>query len=89
MRTAHTFADLAGQRFGRLTVIRTYQKIVNQIEGRRVTLCDCLCDCQREHTARAQALKSGGIESCGCLRDDLLAEKRAAKMSLRTADASL
>lgn len=62
-----TFQSLDGQKFGRLTVIRTYQRVLNAITAVRVRLCDCSCDCGKTHTTRAATLINGSTRSCGCL----------------------
>lgn len=53
--------SLAGERFGRLTVISQ--------DGKRGTrrLWLCLCDCGSETRVTTSNLKSGSVSSCGCL----------------------
>lgn len=55
--------DLAGKRFGRLLA----QAITSQY-GRRAWLC--LCDCGSATVATTSHLRSGAIQSCGCLRNE-------------------
>lgn len=63
------FIDLTGQRFGRLTVIqRAENKGV-------ITRWLCECDCGNEKVIRAQDLKEGKTQSCGCLRSELVSER--------------
>lgn len=57
---------LAGQRFGRLVVLKDSGKRKNH--GRVVW--DCLCDCGNLKEVRGEGLKSGGTRSCGCLRKE-------------------
>lgn len=66
-RRRKTPPDLAGQRFGRLTALeRLDQKHGNSYLWR------CRCDCGRETLVPAYALRSGGIRSCGCARQEAL-----------------
>ncbi len=53
--------NLAGQRFGKLTVLDTAENI-----GKR-TAWRCLCDCGREIAVKTSCLRSGHTTSCGCL----------------------
>ena len=58
------FQDLAGQKFGKLTVI----KYLGQVKsGQSKWLCQCDCPEQNLHEAIGSHLKSGNIKSCGCL----------------------
>ena len=65
-------AQLAGQRFGRLTVIEDlgsrvwYQRTAN--------FWRCVCDCGNEKEYHSGMLTSGKVVSCGCLRDQRLIE---------------
>lgn len=58
----NTKHNLVNFRFGKLIVLseaeRLKQKNVRWL---------CKCDCGKETTVRAQALKSGEIKSCGCM----------------------
>jgi hypothetical protein len=56
--------SLAGQVFGRLTVIEQY----GSRQGRVNWLCRC--DCGTLHEAVSHALTSGHTKSCGCLKDE-------------------
>lgn len=60
-----TLGDLSGQRFGRLVVL---SELEPDRYGRRWL---CRCDCGNETSASANALHSGIVKSCGCLRDDI------------------
>ena len=55
-------ADITGHRFGRLTVLGYAGK-----NRQNKSLWKCICDCGNETIARADALKSGDKQSCGCL----------------------
>ena len=54
---------LEGQRFGKLTVIEE----VGRNKHKQV-LWKCLCDCGNERIAITASLRSGTVQSCGCLR---------------------
>jgi len=56
------FVDLAGQRFGHLTVIKR--------EGtrNRMALWHCKCDCGKDTLVLSGSLRSGASKSCGCSR---------------------
>lgn len=57
--------NLQGLRFGRLTVIGLNGSRRGS-SGRLETLC--VCDCGKEHVTTAGNLKSGSVQSCGCLQ---------------------
>lgn len=59
----------SGVRFGRLKVIeRTDQK------QHACNMYRCTCDCGKDVLVRSDRLRSGEVQSCGCLHDDLLRE---------------
>lgn len=58
-----SFADLSGQRFGKLTAIRP---IKERRHGNVVW--ECRCDCGNTTYVTASNLNSGTTRSCGCLR---------------------
>lgn len=53
--------DLAGRRFGRLTVVGRSGSIGKHPSWK------CVCDCGGECTVRGDHLRSGATRSCGCL----------------------
>lgn len=57
----------AGQRFGRLVVM-----YINGRDDHRNILWLCKCDCGNEISIPASSLKNININSCGCLRDQLM-----------------
>jgi hypothetical protein len=57
--------DLTGQVFGRLTVLKQAEHGGNRVRW------VCLCECGRCVTVRADVLKLGTSNSCGCLRRSL------------------
>ena len=58
--------DLAGKRFGRLTVLRQAESQVSE-NGSRSTMWECLCDCGKETVVSGAHLQNGHTKSCGCL----------------------
>lgn len=58
-----TRLELAGQKFGKLTVIKISH---TDIHSRKHWLCKC--DCGNEKIINGSKLKSGTTKSCGCLR---------------------
>ncbi len=52
-----TFINLAGQKFGSLTV--------QSLDGRRWL---CLCDCGGTKVVKGEFLRNGRVKSCGCLK---------------------
>lgn len=65
--------DLTGQRFGRLQVIEKIEER-SRTEG---IVWKCLCDCGNATIVSSKKLKGGVTQSCGCLRDELSAERRS------------
>lgn len=58
--------DISGQRFGRLVAICDSGK-----RSYGAVLWRCLCDCGNETLARYYELKSGHVQSCGCLANQI------------------
>lgn len=56
-------ADLTGQKFGLLTVIKQSRE-----RAKRVVKWECRCDCGAIKIVRSDSLKNGYTQSCGCLR---------------------
>lgn len=54
--------DCIGKRFGRLTIVNEYWD-----KNRRTTYCNVICDCGNKHITQKGHLKSGNVQSCGCL----------------------
>jgi len=67
------FIDLTGQRFGRL-VVKSYSHKYD-----RYSYWLCVCDCGKTAVVRGANLKSGKTRSCGCLHDELSAQRIAAQ----------
>lgn len=58
------FKDLTGQKFGRLTVLKTFR-------FDKYTKCVCKCQCGNEKTINATDLVRGRTKSCGCLQKEV------------------
>lgn len=58
--------DISQQRFGKLVAIKEVGKTKR---GQAIWLCKC--DCGKECTKRADVLKSGCSNSCGCIRKEM------------------
>jgi len=56
------YIDITGQRFGKLVVVK-YTKTVEKRPH-----WECKCDCGNNKEVRGKELKSGGVQSCGCMR---------------------
>lgn len=56
--------DLTGQRFGRLTVIKTVGKVPKGF------IWECKCDCGNVVNVPTWYLRHGDVSSCGCLHDE-------------------
>lgn len=65
------FIDLTGLRFGRLTVVS--RKGIVQ----RHVAWNCICDCGKQIVALGCNLSSGKTKSCGCIRNEMLSNRRA------------
>ena len=63
------FNDLAGQKFGRLTVLELYGR-----DKYGKILYKCRCDCGNEHITHGRSLLNGHCQSCGCLNHDVKIE---------------
>jgi hypothetical protein len=66
--------DLTGLRFGKLEAL-FYAGMRTRPEGksrRRRSTWLCWCDCGKFKIVEGNALKSGGIKSCGCAREEFL-----------------
>ena len=70
--------NLLGQKFGRLTVIAP------RPSGKSGSRWLCLCSCGKETEVSACNLKSGQVQSCGCLASDLLKKRNTTHGKSRT-----
>jgi hypothetical protein len=69
LRMSPPFLDLIGHRYGRLVVIATSRKALGLSRNRNRYLI-AKCDCGNTTAIRSDALRSGHIQSCGCLAVD-------------------
>lgn len=69
-----TVEDLTGQRFGRLTVISRDEDYIYH-NKQRYARWKCKCDCGKITIVRADKLKIGTTQSCGCLQKERSSEK--------------
>lgn len=61
--------DLVGRKFGRLTVLERADDYVKP-DGKRDLQWLCECECGNKIITLGRSLKSGGTQSCGCLRKE-------------------
>lgn len=57
------FIDLTGKKYGKLLVV---ERAENAKGG--IAVWRCLCDCGKTSLVRGSNLKSGAVQSCGCLK---------------------
>ena len=62
--------DLTGQRFGRLVVLDFFD-----YDHNHKALWKCQCDCGNQKVVRANELRAGKTQSCGCLHKQQLSER--------------
>lgn len=73
-------ADLTGQRFGRLIVVKRIGSKKNK------ALWLCKCDCGNEVKVDTAGLKTGHTKSCGCLHRDILIKGNKKRICYNTYD---
>lgn len=76
------FIDLTGQRFGRLTVLKRADDLI-QPSGQHKTQWLCKCDCGNVLTVQGNNLKNGHTKSCGCYLTDNPSHAKHNKCSTR------
>lgn len=64
------FIDVTGMKFGRLEALKRVENTSS-----KATMWLCKCECGQEVRVRAQDLKNGHTQSCGCLQRELIAQK--------------
>ncbi len=72
-------SEITGRRFGRWTVVGPW---VRTARGERKYLCRC--DCGTERYVLERSLKSGGSQSCGCMREERAREAVAYELTGQT-----
>ena len=61
------YKDIAGQKFGRLTVIKISEK-----RQQNHAMWECMCECGNKVIVDGTKLRNGHTKSCGCYRRDML-----------------
>lgn len=64
--------DLTNQRFGRLIAVNMSERRTS--DGKAIW--NCLCDCGNTKLVQRSNLKTGNVQSCGCLGSELSARRR-------------
>ena len=64
--------DLTSQRFGRLVVVGCNEEVSKQ---KKTPYWNCICDCGNEKIVSGKNLRSGHVQSCGCLQKEKMKEK--------------
>ena len=58
-----------GKKYNKLTVVSVnHEKTEENYHKHHGPYCDCICDCGNIKTYRLNAIKTGNIKSCGCIR---------------------
>lgn len=68
--------DLTGQRFGRLITKYIYEDAEHKYKDHG-TYWVCECDCGNTTIVQGKDLRNGMVQSCGCLRAELLSKRRS------------
>lgn len=71
------FGNLAGKKFGRLTVLKQHG-----VAKSGHILWDCECECGKSKIVSSSNLVNGNVKSCGCLQDEV--RKTICKQNLST-----
>ena len=66
--------NIKGMKFGRLTVLRRSKRKLDKFQK---ALWDCRCKCGTISMVRGSSLLNGVTKSCGCLRAEISATKKA------------
>lgn len=72
---SNNFKDRAGQRFGRLLVLREAERPPH-LKGRSA-YWECLCDCGNKTTVSGNSLSKGDTKSCGCWHKECATQQAA------------
>lgn len=71
------WCHLVGQRFGRLTVLEKTNERLG--ERKHHVVWKCQCDCGNIAYVTTSNLNHGNTKSCGCLRREVVSERRRKK----------
>ena len=64
------YADLTGQKFNLLTVVRHIGRVRIGTGEQYSQLWECQCDCGKKCNVDSRSLKSGNTKSCGCIQGE-------------------
>lgn len=64
--------DLTGNKYGRLTVLHKD----NERKSNSGSYWICKCDCGNTKSIKSSSLRRGEIQSCGCLRNEKVAQSK-------------
>ena len=70
--------ELTGRRFGRLLVMEQAPRPI-RFGSPPGTYWFCWCDCGQNRIVLGRSLVTGGTQSCGCLRREILIARRGEK----------
>lgn len=73
------YKDLAGMRFGRLTVLQR-----DRCSRWGEVIWKCRCDCGKETAVVGSSLRKGYTQSCGCLRSESVSMAQATHRQTKT-----
>jgi len=68
------YKDMAGEKFGRLTVVKYTGRV--SYKNYALALWLCKCDCGNEVIVRGSSLRNGNTKSCGCLDEERRSERK-------------
>jgi hypothetical protein len=68
--------DLTGQTFGRLTAIKPIRNSLKTNGAKGSLVWQFRCTCGNLHQAEGRLVKSGHIQSCGCLRSERISQTK-------------
>lgn len=74
VKRPRNFKDLAGQTFGKLTVISQGPNYI--AHGKKFSRWKCRCECGEERLVHRTSLLSGGSKSCGCSVAEFVSKSR-------------
>lgn len=78
------FRDLTGQKFGRLTALKSTHQVLTS--GRRMVAWSCRCNCGNETTVLSVHITRGTVKSCGCLNSEMTSERSRTHGESKSAD---
>jgi hypothetical protein len=69
------YSFLINKKFERLTIKNIYYKFIDK-ENRNRLFCDCVCDCNNNEiiSIKYNAIQTGNVKSCGCLKKEIISQ---------------